>query len=62
MEDVVNKIRVTEESLRNAEREGDTASRDFFRTYLIELQKKENLLLQQQIQQAPPVQGNYLML
>eukprot|EP00597_Dinobryon_sp_UTEXLB2267_P005808 CAMPEP_0170065514 /NCGR_PEP_ID=MMETSP0019_2-20121128/5567_1 /TAXON_ID=98059 /ORGANISM="Dinobryon sp., Strain UTEXLB2267" /LENGTH=107 /DNA_ID=CAMNT_0010272391 /DNA_START=61 /DNA_END=381 /DNA_ORIENTATION=+ len=51
MDEVVHKIRVTEESLRSAEREGDISSRDFFRTYLIELQREKNLLLQQQ---APP--------
>ena len=57
-----DKIRVTEEKLAIAVREGDASSRDFLRTYLVELQKKENLLLQQQIQQAPRATqpGNYL--
>ena len=62
MEEVVNEIRDTKTKLAIAEREGDASSRDFLRTYLVELQKKENLLLQQQIQQAPPATqpGNYL--
>ena len=57
MEKVVDKIRVTEENLKTAEREGDIARRDRLETYLIELQRKENLLLQQQ---SPATQtGNY---
>ena len=60
MEEVVHKISVTEERLRSAEREGgDITSRDFLRTYLIELQREKNLLLQQQ---APVQPGNYLIL
>ena len=56
MEEVVNKIRVTEEKLATAERNGDTSRRDRLETYLVELQRKENLLLQQQA----PAPGNYL--
>jgi hypothetical protein len=61
MEEVVNEIKGTKTRLAIAEREGDIARRNTLESYLVELQKKENLLLQQQIQQAPPpAQGNYL--
>ena len=56
MEEVANEIKETKAKLAIAERNGDAPSRDFLRTYLIELQRKENLLLQQQ---ASAVQGNY---
>lgn len=60
MEEVVYEIRVTEANLKIAGRDGDASSRDFLRTYLIELQKIKNLLLQQQRMQLASAQsGNY---
>jgi hypothetical protein len=58
MEEVVHKISVTEAKIAAAESNGDIARRNTLESYLIELQKKENLLLQQ-LQQAP-APGNYL--
>jgi hypothetical protein len=54
MEEVADRIKVTEENLKIAEREGDITRRNTLesylvelQSYLVELQKKENLLLQQ---------------
>ena len=59
MEEVADRIKVTEENLKIAEREGDIVRRNRLETYLIELQRKENLLLQKQ---APATQtGNYFI-
>jgi hypothetical protein len=64
MEEVVNEIKETKTKLAIAEREGDITRRNTLESYLVELQKKENLLLQQQIQQAlpAPAPGNYPIL
>ena len=59
MEEVVHKISVTEAKIAAAESNGDIARRNTLESYLIELQREKNLLLQQQ---APPTQGNYLIL
>ena len=58
MEEVAKKIRLAEENLKIAETEGDIARRDRLEMYLIELQRKENLLLEQQAPPAP-APGNY---
>ena len=58
MEEVGNEIKETKTKLAIAEMKGDLSSRDFLRTYLIQIQQKENLLLQQQIQQASAAPGN----
>jgi len=58
MEEVVNEIRDTKTKLAIAERESDITRRNTLESYLVELQRKENLLLQQQA----PVQGNYPIL
>ena len=56
MEEVVNEIKDTKTKLAIAERESDITRRNTLESYLVELQRKENLLLQQQA----AVQGNYL--
>ena len=64
MEEVVNDIKETKTKLAIAEREGDSTRRNSLESYLVELQKKKNLLLQHQIQQAPPAPSpsNYTIL
>ena len=54
MEEVTNEIKETKAKLAIAERNGDAPCRDFLRTYLVELQRKENLLLQQQAPATHP--------
>mmetsp|Transcript_14141 Transcript_14141/g.21092 ORF Transcript_14141/g.21092 Transcript_14141/m.21092 type:complete len:380 (-) Transcript_14141:109-1248(-) len=56
MEEVVNEIKETKTKLAIAEREGDITRRNTLESYLVELQRKENLLLQQQ---APAVQPGF---
>ena len=58
MDEVVHKIRVTEAKIAAAERTGDSARLIILETYLVELQKEVNFLLQQQA----PAPGNYLIL
>jgi len=64
MEEVINEIKETKTKLAIAEREGDITRRNTLESYLVELHKKKNLLLQQQIQQAlpAPAPGNYPIL
>ena len=50
-------IKETKEKIAAAEREGDIVRRDRLETYLIELQRKENLLLQQQLLLTPARPG-----
>jgi len=49
MEEVSRRIRETEDKIRQAEADGDAKRRDRLEEYLLELQRKENLLLS-----APP--------
>eukprot|EP01036_Dinobryon_divergens_P039911 gene39911-52685_t len=46
-------IKETKEEISAAKLVGDTARQDSLLTYLIELQRKENILLQQTLAQAP---------
>ena len=58
MEEVVNEIKETKTKIVAAESNGDTSRRNTLESYLVELQREKNLLLQQQAQ-AP---GNYPIL
>ena len=56
MEEIANEIKETETKLAIAERESDITRQNTLLSYLVELQRKENLLLQQQA----PAPANYL--
>ena len=56
--EVERDIKETKANIAVAEGEGDIGRRDRLETYLIELQRKENLLLQQQ-QLPTPTDGKF---
>ena len=61
MDEVIHKISVTEAKIEVAELNGEIDRRNNLETYLVELQRNKNILLQQQAP-AAPAPGNYLIL